>query len=128
MDTTTALTTALAAGRIGIGLAAVAAPGWMGGIWVGRVAKRPDAQVMVRAFGVRDIALGAATLGALRAAGPGGVGFRVLTGLGVAVDLVDAASTLAARDDLPDARVSAGVAGLAAATGVAILASAADDG
>ena len=122
MDTPTALTTALQTGRIGIGLAAVVAPSWVGRQWIGRVGAQPDAQVMTRAFGIRDVALGAATLGAMRSAGTDGVGFRVLSGLGVLVDLVDAASAGAARDHIPGAGQTMALAGSAALTGAAVLA------
>lgn len=121
MNTVAALTTALQAGRIAVGLAAVAAPAQLGRTWVGRVAERPDAQVMTRAFGIRDVALGAATLGALHSAGTDGVGFRVLTGLGVAVDAVDLASAATAGDDIPAAGQTMAIAGVAALSGAAIL-------
>lgn len=121
MDTPTALTTALQAGRIGIGLAAVVAPSYVGRQWIGRVGAQPDAQVMTRAFGIRDVALGAATLGAMRSAGTDGVGFRVLSGLGVLVDLVDAASAAAAREHIPGAGQTMAIAGGAALTGAAVL-------
>lgn len=121
MDTSAALTTALQAGRIGIGLAAVVAPSFVGRQWIGRAGTQPDTQVMTRAFGIRDVALGAATLGAMRSAGTDGVGFRVLTGLGVAVDAVDLASAAAAGDDIPNAGQTMAIAGVAALTGAAIL-------
>lgn len=122
MDTPTALTTALQAGRIGIGVAAVVAPSYVGRQWIGRVGSQPDTQVMTRAFGIRDLALGAATLGAMRSAGTDGVGFRVLTGLGVLVDVVDAASAVAAKQHIPGASQTTAIAGTAALTGVAVLA------
>lgn len=121
MDTPAALATTLALGRVGMGLAGIVAPRWFGGIWVGRIADRSDVGVMVRAFGVRDVALGLATLGAMRAGGTDGPGFRALTTLGIGVDVVDTVSTLAARDDIPNATFSAGVAAAAAATGAAVL-------
>lgn len=122
MDTTSALASTLAYGRIALGLGMVAAPGPVGGRWIGRAAGGSDAAIAVRGLGVRDVALGAATLGTMRATGTSGTGFKVLTGLGVLVDLVDVASTLAAGDDVPDAKLSAAVAGAAAATGIAVLA------
>lgn len=122
MNTAESLTTSLAVGRIAFGLAAVVAPAQFGKNWVGGVAERPETHVLTRAFGVRDIALGAASLGALRSTGTGGVGFKVLTALGVLVDAVDALSTVAARDHLPNAPATAAVAGAAAASGAAVLA------
>lgn len=121
MDTAAALTTALQAGRIAVGMAAVVAPAQLGRTWVGRVAERPDAMVLTRAFGIRDVVLGAATLGAMRSAGADGVGFRVLTGLGVAVDAVDVAAAAAAGADIPNAGRTMAIAGGAALTGAAIL-------
>jgi hypothetical protein len=128
MDTATALASTLAYGRIALGLAMVAAPGPVGGRWMGSVAGGSDAAIAVRGLGVRDVALGAATLGTMRATGTGGTGFKVLTGLGVVVDVVDVVSTLAAGDEVPDARTSAAVAGLAGLTGVAVLALSGTDG
>lgn len=127
MDTSAALASALAYGRIALGAAMVVAPGPVGGRWIGRAAGGADAAIAVRGLGIRDVALGAATLGTMKATGTSGTGFKVLTGLGIAVDLVDVASTLAAGDDVPDAKVSAAVAGLAAATGAAVLALSSDD-
>lgn len=121
MDTPRTLTTAMQAGRIGIGLAAVVAPSFVGRQWIGRVGTQPDTQVMTRAFGIRDVALGAATLGAMRAAGTAGVGFRVLMGLGVLVDAVDAASAAAAKEHIPGAAQTMAIAGSAALTGAAVL-------
>lgn len=121
MDTTAALTTALQAGRIGIGAAAVVAPSFVGRQWIGRVGTQPDTQVMTRAFGIRDVALGAATLGAMRSAGADGVGFRVLMGLGVVVDAVDAASAAVAKEHIPGAAQTMAIAGVAALTGAAVL-------
>ena len=121
MDTARALTAALQAGRIGIGLAAVVAPSYVGRQWIGRAGTRPDTQVLTRAFGIRDVALGAATLGAMQSAGTDGVGFRVLTGLGVLVDVVDAASAAAASDHIPGASQTMAIAGGAALTGAAVL-------
>jgi hypothetical protein len=126
MDTSRRLSTALALGRIGLGLAFVAAPEQTGGRWIGGVARSTGAQVMVRAMGIRDAALGAATLGTLRATGTGGTGFKVLTGLGIVVDVVDCVATLTAGDEVPNGRLSAAIAGGAAATGVAVLATSGD--
>lgn len=127
MDTATALASTLAYGRIALGAAMVVAPGPVGGRWIGRAAGGSDAAIAVRGLGIRDVALGAATLGTMKATGTSGTGFKVLTGLGIVVDLVDVASTLAAGDEVPDAKVSAAVAGLAAATGAAVLALSGDD-
>lgn len=116
------LSTATSLGRIALGLGFIAAPSALGERWIGGVANADGSTVAVRGVGVRDVALGAATLGTLRATGPDGVGFAVLTALTVAVDLTDAASTWAVRDELPDAASSAGLALAAAAAGVVVLA------
>ena len=128
MDTARTITTALAAGRIALGLAFVAAPTAVGGRWIGGVARSDGARVMTRAMGIRDVALGAATLGTLRATGTDGTGFRVLTGLGILTDSVDCVATLAAGDELPARWASVAVAGGAAAAGVAVLGAARADG
>lgn len=122
MDTAAALSTALSYGRIALGLGLAVAPERVGGPWIGRAAAGRDAQVAVRGLGIRDVALGAATLGTVRATGTGGTGFRVLTGLTALVDTVDCVSTLAAGDEVPGAAGSAAVAGGAALTGLAVLA------
>lgn len=91
----------VAAGRLGIGLAAVAAPDlplrwWVADDDVGR----PGPRVLARALGGRDAAL---ALGTFRAIARGGdVAAWVVAG-GLA-DTVDAAATLAAWRHLPPAR------------------------
>lgn len=127
MDTSAALASALSYGRIAIGVGLVAAPAQVGGRWIGRAAAGRDAQIPIRGLGIRDIALGAATLGSMKATGTNGKGFKVLTGLAIAVDLVDVATTLTAGDDVPNAMTSAAVAGLAALTGAGVLALAGGD-
>ena len=56
----------LAAGRIVVGGALVAAPGTFGRPWMGAGADTPGGSVAVRCFGVRDAFVGALTLAALR--------------------------------------------------------------
>jgi hypothetical protein len=56
----------LAAGRIVVGGALVAAPGACGRPWMGAGADTPGGAVAVRCFGVRDAFVGALTLAALR--------------------------------------------------------------
>ena len=124
MDTATTLGTALNVGRIVYGVAAVVAPTKAAAAWIGRAAGRPDVHPMTRAFGIRDVALGAATIGALKAAGPNGTGARMLLGLGVMVDAVDAVSGRLSRDDVPKASTIYAVAGGAAITGAIALAAA----
>ena len=115
--------TGLNAGRVVIGLAMVAAPAAAGQGWFGVVAREPGGQAAVRALGIREVALGAATIGTLRATGPSGTGFAVLAGLGIAVDAVDAVATAAAWRALPGTgKAVLGIALGAAATGIAVLA------
>jgi len=104
----------LSYGRIALGVAGVAAPQtWSG--WVGRVAEQPDGQVLVRGFGARDVLLGFMTA---HVAERPGVGPRTVGAVAL-MDVVDLASTLAARKSLPSSGVAAtaAVAGGAAAAG-----------
>lgn len=124
MTVATSIALPLNVGRIAYGLAAVLAPNQATRGWIGRAAKQPDVAPMIRAFGIRDVALGAATIGTIKAAGPGGVGAKVLLGLGVMVDVVDTASGFASRKDVPSASMIYAVAGGAAIAGIAALAAA----
>lgn len=56
---------ALAAGRVAIGAAMFAAPKLAGRAFIGEAARSEGAQVALRAFAVRDLALGVGTLAAL---------------------------------------------------------------
>ena len=124
VTTASAIAIPLNAGRIAYGLAAVVAPSRAARGWIGRAAKQPDVVPMIRAFGIRDVALGAATIGTIKATGPGGVGARVLLGLGVMVDVVDTASGFSSRRDVPSASMIYAIAGGAAIAGAAALAAA----
>ena len=67
--------------------------------WIGRAAKKPGAQVMIRSQGARDVALGA---GALRALERGeDRELRAWATAHAVCDMVDLVVTWAARDDLP---------------------------
>lgn len=107
------------AGRIAIGAAFVIAPGKAGEGWVGDTALA-DGGVIARAFGARDIALGAAAIVAERE----GRGLAPLLAAGVMVDATDCLATIAAGDRIPQkARVvSATVAALATLNGALLLA------
>jgi hypothetical protein len=87
----------LALGRIGLGAALVAAPKLVLGPWIGKDADLPGPQVVGAAMGIRDLALGAGTLGALYR----GDGAEQWMRASVAADLVDLAATLRAREQLP---------------------------
>ncbi len=125
MDTASSIAIALNAGRIAYGAAAVVAPGPVARGWIGRSSDDAAVAPMIRAFGIRDVALGAATIGTLKATGPAGMGAKVLLGLGVMVDVVDALSGLASRNDIPKPAVIYAVAGGAAIAGAVALATAA---
>ena len=127
MDTASTLGTTLNVGRIVYGLAAVVAPTKAAKGWIGRAAGQPAVHPMTRAFGIRDVALGAATIGALQAGGPSGTGARMLLGLGVMVDAVDAVSGRLSRNDLPKPSLIYAVAGGAAVTGAIALAAGSSD-
>lgn len=100
----------VSAGRVVLGASALALPGTVGRTWVGDGG--PGAKVFARVFGVRDVALGVATVQALDAGRP----VRDLARLGAACDAVDAAATLLAarsiglRRALPVLAVAAGAA------------------
>jgi hypothetical protein len=107
------------AGRIVIGAGFVAAPEAIGRSWIGDAANA-DGGIMARAFGGRDIALGAATLLAARDAKT----LAPLLALGVMVDSIDCAATLAAGEKIPDRTrfVSAAIAAGAAINGLRLFA------
>ena len=62
--------TALAAGRMGLGMVALASPATVARPWAGSSGDSQAGHVLGRATGARDLALGAGTLAALRR--PGG--------------------------------------------------------
>lgn len=127
MDMASTLGTLLNAGRIAYGVAAVVAPSKAAEGWLGRAAHQADVHPMTRAFGIRDVALGAATIGALRAGGSGGTGARMLLALGVMVDATDAVSGRMSKDAVPNPSMILAVAGGAAAAGAVALAASSSD-
>jgi hypothetical protein len=54
----------VAAGRVGFGLALIASPERLTGLWLGDDAGRAGTQVVTRGLGARDLALGAGALAA----------------------------------------------------------------
>jgi hypothetical protein len=84
-------------GRIVLGAALVARPQSATSMWVGRDGSRPGGQVLARALGARDTALGAGTLAAVRGGQP--TTPWVLAGL--LSDATDLLATHAARERLP---------------------------
>jgi hypothetical protein len=93
------LLTQLSAGRIALGAAMIVKPPLVTSGWVGAVADRPGGQVLARALGARDAALGAVTLAAMRSGAP----VRPLVLAGIVCDATDLLATHATRHNLPRA-------------------------
>lgn len=113
---------AVAAGRVALGLTAVAWPSVPARPWVGGAADDLTARVFGRALGARDIALGLGAVRALRhqAAEPGSA--RAWVAAGALSDAFDVAISLASWRELPQRSrwlvvVSAGAAALTGAAG-----------
>jgi len=119
---------AVAAGRVALGLAALAWPSVPARPWVGAAADDLAARVFGRALGARDVALGLGALAALQlpAAGPGSASAWVAAG--ALSDALDVAASLASWHDLPRVTrwlVVASAGGAALAGAAAALAGAA---
>ena len=110
-----AVSMAVAAGRVAIGGALLAAPARAGRGWMGAAAETGGGSVAIRALGGRDLALGAVTLAALSRGDEDALS-PILVACGGFADLCDGAALLAARRELP---------ALGAVTGVLALGSAA---
>jgi hypothetical protein len=116
---------AIAAGRVALGLAALARPQLPARPWVGAAADGVAARVFGRALGARDLALGLGALTAMRRPplpGPGAAQGWVAAG--ALSDALDVAATLAAWRELPRAGrwlvvLSAGGAALTGAAAAA---------
>jgi hypothetical protein len=91
------LATTQALGRLGIGVAMLAAPERMTVPWVGAAGARRGTRVLTRALGAREIALGIGQARAVRA----GFGVRPWLVGGVIADAVDLVATSRSRGDLP---------------------------
>jgi hypothetical protein len=117
MDPIRALAGGLAVGRILFGANYLARPRQAGTTWIGRAARKPGAQVMVRSQAARDIALGAGALWAL-ARRPDAEA-RAWFAAHALADGADTVVTWAARDRLPKrrARFALAVAGASTAVG-----------
>ena len=110
---------AMAAGRVAFGLGLAFAPRLTAVTWVGRDARKTGTQVLTRATGGRDLALGGGALVALlRHQDP-----RPWIGAQAAADLTDFVATAVAGDDLPPSgrRGVLALAGVATAAGLATL-------
>jgi hypothetical protein len=104
----------LAAGRVALGIALVAAPDAAARRWLGETsADDPGRQIAVRGLGARDVALGVGTLVALRGEGDVRRAAHWLEA-GAVADLADAAST-AVAEDLDVSRATGVVVALSAA-------------
>ena len=92
---------AVAAGRVALGLTALAWPSVPARPWVGAAADDLAAQVFGRALGARDVALGLGALTALQrpAAEPGSAAAWVAAG--ALSDALDVATSLASWHELP---------------------------
>jgi len=88
----------VALGRIGIGCTALAAPTLMTRPWIGDAAASPDARLLARTMGGRDLALG---IGTLRALGVDAAAARPWVALAGMADAVDAVVTVLAFRRLP---------------------------
>src|SRR6266513_2878807 len=85
-------------GRLGFGVAFIAQPNLMERGWIGKQARVPGAQVLARAVGARDLALG---LGGVQAVIRGDGSARPWLGAAAICDAVDFGATLAAGRRIP---------------------------
>jgi hypothetical protein len=116
--------TAVAAGRVALGLTALAWPSGPARPWVGTAADDLAARVFGRALGARDLALGLGALAALRRSAGGSAAAWVAAG--ALSDALDVAASLAAWRELPRVGrwlvvASAGGAALAGAAGAVVV-------
>jgi len=119
MDVPKGLAIGLAVNRAGFGLNYLLRPEQARTSWIGRAAKKPGTQVIVRSQGIRDVALGA---GALRGAARGDAReLRAWVAGHTLSDLADLIATWLARDDLPKRRatLSMTIAGASTLAGAA---------
>jgi hypothetical protein len=87
----------LAFGRIGLGLALMAAPGAASLGYLGRAASHPTVKFVNRVFGGRDVALGAWAL----MTRDDKAAYRQAVAVGVACDAWDAFTIITSRDGIP---------------------------
>ena len=105
------LSTLLAISHMLFGVANLRRPQLAQVSWIGRAARNPGAQVMVRSMAARDLALGAGALTAIGRARDEEA--RRWLGALVVADLTDLAATYVVRGRLPErrARLAMGLAG-----------------
>lgn len=109
----------IAAGRLAIGVAALVAPRRFAGAWLGPEAASGVVSLLARAFGAREVAVGAGTLWALDAGQP----VRPWVTAGIVCDGLDAAASVMATRHLRASRalLNAAVATTATVAGLAAL-------
>jgi hypothetical protein len=118
--------TAVAAGRVALGVTALAWPAVPARPWVGAAADGVAARVFGRALGARDLALGLGALAALQGPAAGAGSARAWVAAGALSDALDVAASLASWRELPRVTrwlvvASAGGAALAGAGGALAL-------
>ena len=112
--------TAVALGRVALGVTALVWPSVPARPWVGPAADGVAARVFGRALGARDLALGLGALAALQ--GPGAGSARAWVAAGALSDALDVVASVSSWDELPRitrwlVAASAGGAALAGAAG-----------
>jgi len=105
----------IAGGRTLIGIGLMVAPGEVGKGWMGKKAKDPRIQLLLRVVGIRDFVVG---LGGVVALSREGGGARNWILAGAACDTVDGVVTTLARDDLDDGAAT-GLLAIAAPAAIA---------
>jgi hypothetical protein len=119
--------TAVAAGRVALGVTALAWPSVPARPWVGAAADGVAARVFGRALGARDLALGLGALAALRGPGAEAGTARAWVAAGALSDALDVVASVSSWRELPRVTrwlvaASAGAAALAGAAGSLVLA------
>ena len=117
---------AVAAGRVALGVTALAWPSVPARPWVGAAADDVAARVFGRALGARDLALGLGALAALQGPAAQAGSARAWVAAGALSDALDVMASLSSWDDLPRftrwlVAASAGGAALAGAAGALTL-------
>jgi len=121
---------AAAVARVAVGVAALAWPSVPARPWVGTSADELTAEVLGRALGARDLALGLGTLAAIRKAPAGPWPAGALYAAGALSDTLDVAITVAAWPRLPKITrwlVAGSAAGAAIAGAAGVLAAFLED-
>jgi hypothetical protein len=124
--------TAVAAGRVALGVTALAWPSVPARPWVGTAADGVAARVFGRALGARDLALGLGALAALQGPGAEPGSARAWVAAGALSDALDVVASVSSWRELPRVTrwlvaASAGGAALAGAAGTLALTPTAKD-